>query len=91
MLYDFLYGTVQQEADWLRLLLFKVEVENIGKTATRMHSANLAHFYPTAAKLGSTHPNTDFLAASNGVCTKRSPARFGLLLFKNKVNNNSQT
>ena len=65
---------------------------NIAKRATRMHSANLVRFYPTTpAKLGSARPNTDCLAASNGVCTKRNTARFGLLLVENEVNNNSQT
>ena len=42
-------------------------------------------------KLCNAHPNTDCLATSNGVCTKRNTAQFGLLLVKNKVNNNSQT
>jgi len=56
-----------------------------------MYSTNLVHFYPTAAQLVSARPNTDCLAASNGVCTKRSKAQFELLLFENKVNINSQT
>jgi len=30
--------------------------------------------------------NADYLAASNGICTKRGMARFGLLLFENEVN-----
>ena len=47
---------VQEEADWLRLFLFKNKVENIAKRATRMHSTNLIHFYPTPAKLGGAHP-----------------------------------
>ena len=83
---------VQEEVDWLRLFLFENKVENIAKRATRMHSTNLIHFYPTTpAKLGSARPNTDCLAASNGVCTKRNTARFELLPSKNKVNNSSQT
>jgi len=40
---------------------------------------------------GSARPNTDCWAISNGVHTKRSMAWVGLLLLKNKVNNNSQT
>jgi len=56
-----------------------------------MHSTSLVPFYPTPAKLGSAHPNTDCLAASNGVCTKRNTAQFELLLIKNEVNNASQT
>ena len=60
-----------QEADWLRLLLFENKVKNIAKRATRVHSINLVRFYPTPAKLGSAHPNTDCLATSNGVCTKK--------------------
>jgi len=68
------------------------KVENIAKRATRMHSTNLVHFYPTTpTKLGSARLNTDCLAASNGVCTKKNPARFELLPSKNKVNNSSQT
>jgi len=83
---------VQEEADWLRLFLFENKVENIAKRATRMNSTNLVRFYPTTPpKLGSAHPNTDCLAASNGVCTKRNMARFELLPFENEVNNNSQT
>ena len=58
------------------------KVGNIAKKATRMHSANLAGFYPTPAKLGSARPNADCLAASNGVCTKKNMARFELLLFE---------
>ena len=82
---------VQEKADWLRSFLFENKVGNTAKTAISMHSNYLVHFYPTPAKLGSTHPNTDCLAALNGVCTKRNPARFEMLLFKSKVNNNSQT
>jgi len=52
-----------------------------------MHSTNLVCFYPTPAKLGSTSPNVDCLAASNGICTKRNMAQFELLLFENEVNN----
>ena len=48
-------------------------------------------FISHASKPGSARPNTDCLAASNGVCTKRNTARFELLLFENEVNNNSQT
>ena len=56
------------------------------------NSTNFACFYlSTPAKLGSTRPNTDCLAASNGVCTKRNTAQFELLPFENEVNNNSQT
>ena len=35
------------------------------------------------SKLGNLRPNTDCLAASNGVCTKISMAQFGQLLVKN--------
>jgi len=54
-----------------------------------MHLTSLAPLYTMPA--GSARPNTDCLAASNGVCTKRNMARFGLLLVENEVNNNSQT
>ena len=77
--------------DWLRLFLFENKVGNIAKTATWMHSTNLVRFYPTPAKFDSTCPNTDCLATSNGFCTKRNTTRFGLMLFENEVNNNSQT
>jgi len=53
-----------------------------------MHSTNLVRFFITPAKLAGARPNIDFLAASNGVFTKRNTARFGLLLFENEVNNN---
>ena len=56
-----------------------------------MHSTSLVRFYPTPAKLDSARPNTDCLAASNGVCTKINTAWFGLLLVESKVNNNLQT
>jgi len=75
---------VQEEAEWLKLLLF---AENITKKVTRMHLLNTP-FYPTPANPGS---NTNCLATSNGICTKRNKAWLGLLLFENKVNNNSQT
>jgi len=42
-------------------------------------------------KLCNARPNTDCLTASNGVCTKRNTAQFGLLMVENEVNNNSQT
>ena len=71
--------------------LFENKVGNIAKTATSMHSNYLVRFYPTPAKLGSTHPNTDCLAALNGICTKRNTARFEMLLLESEVNNNSQT
>ena len=48
-------------------------------------------FLSHTSKLSSARPNTDCLAASKGVCTKRNMARFELLLFENEVNNNSQT
>jgi len=48
-------------------------------------------FYPIPAKLNSARPNTDFLFASNGVCTKRDTAQLGLLLLENEVNKNLQT
>ena len=64
---------------------------NITKTVTWIHLTNLVFFFLTPAKLSSARPNTDCLAALNGVCTKRNTAQFELLLFKNKVNNNSQT
>jgi len=83
---------VQEEADCKGCSCSKNKVENITKRATRMHSTNLAHFYPTTpAKLGSTRLNTDYLATSNGICTKRNMAQFELLPFENEVNNNSQT
>ena len=49
------------------------------------------YFYPTPANLVVHTPNTHFLVALNGVCTKRNMAWFELLLFENKINNNSQT
>ena len=91
LLYGFFYGPKQEEAAWLKLLLFESKVINIAKTATWMHSTNLVHFYPTPAWLGSACPNIDWLAALNGICTKRKTIWFGLLIFKNKVNNSSQT
>ena len=56
-----------------------------------MHSTDLIRFYPTPANLSSTCPNTDCLATSNGVRTKRNTARFALLLVENEADNNSQT
>ena len=78
---------VQEEADWLRLLLFENEVRSIAKAVTQMQLTSLAPLYPTA---GSACPSIDCLATSNGICTKRNMAQFGLLLFENEVNNNSQ-
>jgi len=46
---------VQEEADWLRLLLFKNEVEYIIKTATWMHLSN-SPFYLKPANPGSVCP-----------------------------------
>jgi len=66
------------------------KVENIAERATRMHSTNLVCFYPTPANLSTARPNTDCLAASNGVCTKSNMARFALLLAENEADNNSQ-
>ena len=43
------------------------------------------------SKLSSARPITNCLAASNGVCTKRNTAQFGLLLFENVVKNNMTT
>ena len=92
MLYGFSYGIASEETDWLRLLLFENKVGNI--TKKQLHECiltKLACFYPTPAKLGSVRPNTDCLAALNGICTKRNTARFELLLFENEVKNKSQT
>ena len=93
MLYGFSYGMVPSSVRRSRLAKAVPvwKYRNITKTATWMHSTNLVHFYPTPAKLGSARPNTDCLATSNGIFTKRYTARFELLLFKNKVNNNSRT
>jgi len=62
---------VQEEADWLRLLLFENEVRSIAKAVTLMQLTNLAPLYPLA---GSARLSTDFLATSNGICTKRNMA-----------------
>jgi len=43
-----------------------------------MHLTNLAPFYLATANPGSACPNTDWLAASNDICTKRSMAHFKL-------------
>jgi len=51
---------------------------------------NKPYFYPTSAKFVSARPNTDCLAALNGICTKRSTALFEQLLFENEVINNKQ-
>ena len=66
---------------------------NITKTAASANQLkpSLLTFCSTPANPISAHPNTDCLATSNGVCTKRNIARFWLLLFKNKINNNSWT
>ena len=92
MLYGFSYGMASASARRSRLFLFENKDENIAKRATRMHSTNLVHFYPTTpAKLGGAHPTTDCLAALNGICTKRNTAQFELLPFENEVNNDPQT
>ena len=75
---------VQEEADWLRLFLFENKVGNIAKKAKLMHSTNHVHFYPTPAKLGSARPNTDCLAASNGVCTRETPPGLSCCCSKTK-------
>ena len=82
---------VQEEGDWLRLLLFENEVGNITKTATWMHLTYLVLSIPCQQTQAAHSLDTDCLAASNGICTKRNTAQFGLVLFENKVNNNSQT
>ena len=82
---------VQEETDWLRLFLFENEVENITKKATWIHLSNSPFYMPCQQTLAVHALNIDCLAALNGICTKRNTARFRLLLFKNKVNNNSQT
>ena len=64
---------VQEETNWLQLLLFKNKAGNIAKIAKRMHETNLAPFYPTPAKLSSKRPITNCLA---GICTKRNTAWF---------------
>ena len=66
---------VQEEAAWLRL-------ENKVR--------NIADSYMNAFNKPCSF-STDCLAVSNGVCTKRNTAQFGLLLFENKVSNSSQT
>ena len=65
---------------------------NIAKTATVYTNAfsKPCSFLSHTSKLGSAHPNTDCLAASNGVCTKRNKAWFELSLFESEVNNNLQ-
>jgi len=67
------------------------EVDNITKTATSLHLRSIFTFYSTPANLAVHALNIDCLSASNGVCTKKNTAQFRLLLFDNKVNNNSQT
>ena len=69
----------------------KNKADNITKTAKSLHLRSVLTFYSTPANLAAHTLNIDCLAASDGVCTKRKTAWFGLLLFKNKVNNNSQT
>jgi len=66
---------VQEEADWLRLLLFENKVENIAKI---MHLTSLSLLlYILRQQILVVHAlNTDYLAASNGICTKE--ARPGL-------------
>ena len=91
MLYGFLYGMASASIGRNRL----AKVVPVRKWSWKYHKDSymnaFVHFYPTPAKLVSTHPNTNCLAALNDACAKRSTAWFRLLLFKNEVNNNSQT
>ena len=59
-----------------RLGKIKDKVDSITKTATSVNKAHAHKIY-----------NTDCLAVSNGICTKRNMARFA----RKKVNNNSDT
>ena len=70
MLYGFSCGLASANAGRNRLAKIENKVDNITNTATSFN--NLLHFIPLLA----VHTlNTDCLAASNGVCTKRpSPA-----------------
>ena len=74
---------VQEEADWLRL---EISLRQLNECIQPTLFISIP-----PPKLGSAHPNTDCLAASNGICTKRNTVQFKLLLFENEVNNNSQT
>ena len=74
-----------------RLAKIKNEVDKSQRQLHQLTSLSLLTFYSTPANPVSTRPNADCLAASNGICTKRNTARFGLLLFENEVNNNSWT
>jgi len=80
------YLPEQEEADWIRLFQNKYHKESYMNAFNKPCS-----FLSHTSKLGNAHPNTDCLAASNGVCTKINMARFGLLLVEKEVNNNSQT
>ena len=91
MLCGFLYGMASASARRCRLTKAVLVQNEVAKTATWMLSTDLVCLYPMPEKLGSTRLSTDFLAVSNGICTKRKTARFWLLLFENEVNNNSQT
>jgi len=91
MLYGFLYGLASVSAGRNRLGKIENKVDNITKTATSVNKLKPSYFLFHSNKPHQRMPQYDCLAASNGVCTKRNTARFELLLFKNKVNNNSQT
>ena len=93
MLYSFSYGLASANARRNRLTKIENKVDNITKTATLLNKLLL--FIPLQQALAAHALNTDCLAASNGVCTKRNTSRntawFGLLLVENEVNIGLQT
>jgi len=80
MLYGF-SGLASASAGRNRLAKIENKVDISQRQLHQLISLSLLTFYSTP----------DCLAALNGVCTKRNTTRFGLLLVKNEVNNNSQT
>ena len=70
---------VQEEADWLKqsaVPVQKIKLEILQRQLHECIQQTLSVSIPQQQNLhGSARPNTDCLAASNGVCTKRNTPR----------------